>query len=365
MRKVTALLSILGASTLSCVCSHKGGDGGSDGGGDFVLSPLASGFTLNVSQAHLDLAEIAESAHPFGSARQAEVLKFLEDGVKAKGITATFREGFESVVPNPEALNASGPVNPTLTRTGTNLYAFGGLVTDPPCVVLVASHYDSKDIPGIVYLGANDSGSSSALLMQLITYLKSKAEETKTTLTCDIAAVWFDGEEAILTNWTDGETIHPAKIQDNTYGSRHAVKRLTTCTYEGKNAKCLPANLGGKPLAAIVLLDMIGSPDLQISQDSYSSQLLVDMAIKASSGLGFGNRYGKGGARPIEDDHIPYRKAGIAGIDLIDFNDTSRWHKAGDDPAFVSTDSMQMAGQLGLALSLEAARRPLPLVENP
>ncbi len=352
---------ILAASTLSCVCSRKGSDGG--GGDGFSLSQVAKDFTLNVPQANLDLAEVAEAAHPFGSARQQEVLAFLESAMKAKGLT-TYREVFSSLTPNPESLTASGPVQDTVMKSGTNLYAFAGVVTDPPCVVLLASHYDSKTVAGTDYLGANDSGSSTVVLMQQLTYLKSKAEAAKGELACDVAGVWFDGEEAILANWTDGEKVHPAKIVDNTYGSRHGAGRLTTCTYEGKSARCLPADLGGKPVAAIILMDMIGSPELVITRDAFSSQLLIDMAVAAANDLGMAGQYGAN-ANPIEDDHVAYRKLDVAGIDLIDFNDLSRWHKAGDDPAFVSTDSMGLAGRLALAVALGAARTPLPLVEKP
>jgi hypothetical protein len=267
-------------------------------------------------------------------------------------------------VPNPDALTASGPVEPTQMRNGTNLYAFTGVVPDAPCVVLLASHYDTKEVAGTSYLGANDSGSSTVVLMQQLAYLKSKAEQAKAELTCEIGGVWFDGEEAVLTNWDDGEKIHPAKLTDNTYGSRYNAGRLTACSYEGKTAKCLPSDLGGKPLVAIILMDMIGSPDLSITRDGFSSQRLIDMAEAAAKGLDMAGRYGATSS-PIDDDHIAYRKAGVAGIDLIDFNDLSRWHRAGDDPAFVSPDSMNLAGRLALAVALGAARTPRPLVENP
>lgn len=345
---------------LSCVCSRKGSEGGEGG---FTPSKLATDFKLNVPQANLDLAEVAEAPHAFGSARQQEILTFLDDAMKAKGMT-TVRETFSAQTPNPESLTAAGPVQDTIVKSGSNLYAFTGVIADAPCVVLLASHYDTKVLTGADYLGANDSGSSTVVLMQQLAHVKSQAEAAKKELTCDLAGVWFDGEEAILANWTDGEKLHPAKIVDNTYGSRHGAGRLTACTYEGKNAKCLPADLGGKPLAAIILMDMIGSPDLQITRDAYSSQKLIDLTVAAAASLGMANRYGST-PHSIEDDHVAYRKAGVAGLDLIDFNDLTRWHKAGDDPAFVSTDSMNLAGRLALAVALEAARSPLPLVENP
>lgn len=88
------------------------------------------------------------------------------------------------------------------------------------------------------------------------------------------------------------------------------------------------------------------------------------MATTAAKSLGLDNHYGYNPV-PIEDDHVAYRKAGVAGIDLIDFNDLTRWHTAGDDPAFVSTDSLGQAGKLALAVALGAAKTPRPLVENP
>jgi hypothetical protein len=360
LRRTLALFAVVAASTLSCVCSRSGGSGDGDA---FEPSPIAKEFALNVPQANLDLAEVASAPHPFGSTRQAQVLAYIEDAMKAKGL-ATVREPFSALVPNPDAINASGPVQETHTRSGVNLYAFTGVVPDAPCVVLLASHYDTKEVAGTSYLGANDSGSSTVVLMQQLAHLKAKAEQAKAELQCEVGGVWFDGEEAVLPNWDDGEKLHPAKLVDNTYGSRHASARLTPCTFEGKNARCLPADLGGKPLAALILMDMIGSPALYLTRDAYSSQLLIDMTASAVSALELGNIFATA-ATAIDDDHIAYRKLGIAAIDLIDFHDLSRWHKAGDDPALVSTDSMGKAGKLALAVALGAAKTPLPLVENP
>ena len=55
-----------------------------------------------------------------------------------------------------------------MTRTGRNIWAFLGQDTAPKCLVLLASHYDTKDLGAVVYRGANDGASSSAALLALL-----------------------------------------------------------------------------------------------------------------------------------------------------------------------------------------------------
>jgi hypothetical protein len=271
------------------------------------------------------------------------------------------REEFTAEVPNPAAALAdAGPVSSTLTRSGANLYAFAGAVADAPCVVALASHFDTKDIAGIDYLGANDSGSSTVVLLQQLAYVKSAAATLG--LKCDVVGLFFDGEEALLFNWSDGETNHPAKIADHTYGSRHGAARLGPCLLEGAPAKCLPADLGGKPLAALVLMDMIGSPDIVITRDARSTPALVERAAAAAKALGHPKLYSDV-AHGMEDDHIPYGDAGVPVIDLIDFNHLSYWHRDGDEVANLSMESMELAARLALAIALDAARDPKVLLQ--
>ncbi len=345
---------------VACVCTREGNDQEK-----ITPSPrpavtgAAQAFTLDKALAAGDLTEFTKAPHAFGSERQAQLADFIERRATERGARVV-RQAFTATVPNPAALDAVGPAQYTLEKQGVNLWAFD--VTRPtgdaPCIVAMGSHYDTKEIEGLRYVGANDSGSSSIALLQLAAQVEAAlAASTDLVAACDLAFVWFDGEEALLPNWSDGETRHPAKLQDNTYGSRHAAGLLTECKFDGAPAKCLPADLGGKPLVALVLLDMIGSPNLRLSLDSHSTASLTALAAEAAAALGAPEAYDKV-AKAVEDDHIPFINAGVAAVDLIDFNNLDYWHRPGDEIANISFESIELASRIGLYVALAVASEP-------
>ncbi|MBM3788854.1 MAG: M28 family peptidase, partial [Acidobacteria bacterium] len=76
-------------------------------------------------------------------------------------------------------------------------------------VIALASHYDTKLMEGKHFVGANDAGSSTALLLELARVLAGRRDKL------DYWFVFFDGEEAFV-EWS---------TFDSTYGSRHLAKR--------------------------------------------------------------------------------------------------------------------------------------------
>ena len=70
--------------------------------------------------------------------------------------------------------------------------------------IIVAGHYDTKLFKEFTFVGANDGGSSAALLIELARALKPRA------LPMDVELLFLDGEEAVG-EWKDS---------DHTYGSR-------------------------------------------------------------------------------------------------------------------------------------------------
>jgi hypothetical protein len=343
------------AASLSCVCSRNGG-GGPGLALDEVAKAKAAAFALDEAAAGADLATMTAGPHPFGSARQGEITAWLKGRIEASGLAAK-TEPFAANVPNPAAAAGSaGPVSDTLEKRGANVYAFGAVKPEAPCVVLLASHYDTKIVDGVDYVGANDSGSSSVLLLQVLKALKGA------DAICDVVGVWFDGEEAVLANWSDGEERHPARLKDNTYGSRHAAGRLTACDYDGVAAKCLPADLGGKPLVALVLMDMVGSPDVKLSLETHSTARLVNFARRGSDALGLDLFATSGTA--IDDDHIAYLAGGVPAMDMIDFNHLSYWHRAGDEAANVSLASLGTVGKVAAYTALGLARSPKAALQD-
>jgi Zn-dependent M28 family amino/carboxypeptidase len=184
-----------------------------------------------------------------------------------------------------------------------------------PDVITLAGHYDTKLFTEFRFVGANDGGSSAALLIELARRLARAPREYTVWL------VWFDGEEA-RGSWT---------ATDSLYGSRHLAAEL-------ERARRLPR--------ALVLVDMIGDRDLGIRRDTYSTPWLTDILWASAARLGHGRHF-LPEPLPVEDDHVPFLKAGVAAALLIDF-DFPPWHTAEDTPDKVSARSLAVVGDVVL-----------------
>lgn len=319
------------------------------------LLPYVRGFALNKEQAKTDLAEFGRTPHPFGSKRQAEIIDWIAARVAQSGVQVA-KDTFTAITPNPQVpFGPRASDGATVELSGSNIIGRDVIRSDASCVVALGSHFDTKHLDGLSYVGANDGGSSTVALIQQLAYLRSTPPAG---IVCDIVGVFFDGEEAMLPEWTDGETKHPARIKDNTYGSRSLAARLTDCQFQDRSAKCLPASLGGKPLVALVLMDMIGSPQLKITRDALSTPALVRLTAIAARALGVEAIYDSR-MLPVEDDHIPFLERGVPAVDLIDFENLDYWHRDGDVPENVSLESIEVAARLALSVALAVARDPL------
>jgi glutaminyl-peptide cyclotransferase len=186
-------------------------------------------------------------------------------------------------------------------------------------VVVIATHYDTlygrKD-----FVGANDGGSGTGLLLELANQLRGPGRSGYS-----IWLVWLDGEEAIR-QWSD---------TDSTYGSRHLA---------GKWQK--DGTL--KRVKAFLLADMIGDADLNIEHDRNSTPWLEDLVYEAATALGYQSHFFRR-EEAIDDDHIPFARAGVPVADLIDFDygyANSYWHTAQDTLDKLSPHSLQIVGDV-------------------
>lgn len=293
---------------------------------------------------------MTETPHPFGSTRQFEVKNYLLTQIKDLKLTPKIQD-FETQVPNKKRTSLLSPL--TEIKQGYNVYASLDLVENPRCIVALASHYDTKDIEGISYVGANDSGSSSALLLDLGRHLLKLKKEFK--FTCDVFLVWFDGEESVLPNWNDG-LKYELKLTDNTYGSRYFAKAVGECG-ENKNSGLL--------FSGLILLDMVGYKDLQITLDKHSNTKLSKLLIEASSFIGHKHVIKTNYSMAIEDDHIPFQKKGVSVLNIIDFNHPHHWHTDLDLYETVSSNSLEISGKLALYVLLHLAKTPDTYSETP
>src|SRR5439155_15178387 len=183
---------------------------------------------------------------------------------------------------------------------------------------LLCSHYDTKTFDTIRFVGANDGGSSTGLLIEMARVLALSP-----ALAAKIELLFFDGEEA-FENFT---------ATDGLYGSRHFAQEL----HDSGKAKSVS---GG------ILFDMIGDKSLNVTLPSDSPAALTRNIFAAADALGQ-RAYFTYLDRGMTDDHTPLNEIGIPVIDLIDF-DFPPWHTAGDTLDKISAESLEIVGRVAL-----------------
>lgn len=199
-----------------------------------------------------------------------------------------------------------------------NLIAqFHGANKNTPAFLL-CSHYDTKVFDSFRFVGANDGGSSTGLLLEMARVL---AQDPK--LAAKIELVFFDGEEA-FENFSDTDGI---------YGSRHFAKELA-------ESKATKQFRGG------ILFDMVGDRSLDITLPPNSPAQIAQQIFAAADALKVREHFTYFDA-DITDDHTPLNAVGIPTIDLIDF-DFQWWHTAEDKIDKLSPASLQTVGSVAL-----------------
>ncbi len=183
-----------------------------------------------------------------------------------------------------------------------------------PDVIALTGHYDTKvfDFP---FVGASDGGSSAAWLLE---FARATAD---VKLDHSLEFIFFDGEEAVV-EWTDADSV---------YGSRYDADR---------RARAGALNR----LKALILVDMIGDRNLNIRREAQSTRWLKDIIWNTAESLGHRREF-LNEEQEIADDHVPYLRAGIPAVDLIDF-DYAPWHTASDTLDKTSPRSLKIVGDV-------------------
>ncbi len=190
-------------------------------------------------------------------------------------------------------------------------------------VVIVAGHYDTKRIPGIRFVGANDGGSSTGLLLELARVLARGPRRER-----EVWIVFLDGEESQAGPWTPVDSLH---------GSRRMAQKLGA---SGEAAR----------VQAVLVVDMIGDRQLDLLREQNSTGWLSALVREVAAGLGLEQVFGSD-ATAIEDDHMPFLGIGLAAADLIDFHygpNNSYWHTAKDTTDKLSARSLETVGRIVL-----------------
>jgi glutaminyl-peptide cyclotransferase len=192
-------------------------------------------------------------------------------------------------------------------------------------VILIGAHYDTKWFANTTFVGANDGASGAAVLLELARVSAGQP---------NLCFVFFDGEEAT-------QEYGP---NDGLHGSRHYAE-------SAKNVK------------AMVLLDMVGDARLNISLPVNGDAQLIEQVFEAARDTGHRDYFSLGKGE-ILDDHVPFLRAGIPAVDLIDFEYGSGpgmndyWHTDKDTLDKLSPQSLAIVGQTVLRLIARLQQTP-------
>ena len=196
-------------------------------------------------------------------------------------------------------------------------------------IVLLGSHYDTKaGIPDFV--GANDSGSSTGLLLELARAFAAAAPPEM-----EIRFAFFDGEESQI-------EYGPA---DGFHGSRHL-------------ARTMAADGSLSNVVAMILLDMVGDRDLTLTIPHNCTPALVSLAFAAARAEGVRERF-QLYPYNVGDDHVAFFERGVPAINFIDFEYGSApglndyWHTPADTLDKLSAESLDLVGRVVARLVAE------------
>jgi glutaminyl-peptide cyclotransferase len=181
---------------------------------------------------------------------------------------------------------------------------------------LACSHYDTKTFDNGRFVGANDAGSSTGVLLELGRVLALRPE-----LASKIELVFFDGEEA----------YEAFTETDGLYGSRYFAKQLAV----QDKAKLFRSG---------ILFDMVGDRSLTITLPPDSPAEIARDIFAAAEALGLRKHFTYFD-RDITDDHTPLNEIGIPVIDLIDF-EYPPWHTTEDTVDKLSAESLRVTGSV-------------------
>lgn len=251
---------------------------------------------------------VAFGPRPAGSAALEQTRQYIEAALEDQGHVVT-RDEFVGKTPVGEIPMA-------------NLIAIvpaADGAPDGPAIIL-AGHYDTMISEGYDFVGANDGGSSTGILIEFGRVLAEHAPPLPVWL------VFFDGEEAMV-QWSD---------TDGRFGSHHMAARMEAA---GELAQ----------IGAMILVDMIGDADLSFPKDDNGAAWLNDIVWETAAEIGYSEVFAPD-IQFMEDDHLPFIRHGrnVAAIDLIDFEygpANRYWHGPFDTMDKLGARSFQAIGE--------------------
>lgn len=290
-------------SLLLAACAHSPDGVALNGSAPAFDGRLAYRYTATVT--HF-------GPRPPGSAAHARLVTWLERQLEGTDWTA---ERFTAHTPD-------GPISMT------NLIArFPGTRAG---VIVIGGHYDTlSHRPDFV--GANDGGSSTGILLALAEHFRKHPPRGPS-----VWIAWLDGEEAIR-QWVGN---------DHTYGSRALAEQWKR-------------NGTASSVLAMLNLDMIGDRRLDVTRDTDATPWLMDLACSEAQRIGAGADFCRY-SMAVGDDDTEFRAVGIPAADIIDFDYgpfNEYWHTPRDTLDKLSPRSFRIVGSVTLATVHAIAER--------
>jgi len=273
--------SLLLATTLSA-CSSKAAQTAepisvtsSPGPSQPAVSEASSAPTVNSARALQYIKEtVAFGPRPIGSANHKKLEQYIVSHVKGEHVEY---DSFTADTPE-----GKFPVRNIIAK-------FPGKKDG---IIVIAGHYDTNyPLRNTGYVGANDGGSSTAMLLEIANQLRGRRRDGYS-----VWLLWTDGEEAVK-QWSDTDSL---------YGVRHLAEKWQS---DGTLKK----------IKAFLLADMIGDADLNVEREQNSTPWLEDLVLQAATRLGYQSHF-YSRTTAIDDDHLPFVRRGVPSADLIDLD---------------------------------------------
>lgn len=187
--------------------------------------------------------------------------------------------------------------------------------------IILLSHFDTMSGIGGGFQGANDSGSSTGLLIEMASALQAASPHRH-----NILCAFMDGEECMV-SYSERDGFH---------GSKRLARQQKAA---------------GATIRAVILMDMVGDRDLKLTVPRNSTGALRLLALEAAEATGDRAKIGLFDGI-IYDDHQAFLDLGYPAVNLIDFEFGSRpgkndyWHTPEDTLDKICADSLLVTGRI-------------------
>jgi Zn-dependent M28 family amino/carboxypeptidase len=200
-----------------------------------------------------------------------------------------------------------------------------------PGIIVLATHYETNyPLRNINFVGANDGGSTTGLLLAIGDRLREQAAQSpgKKLIGYSVWLLFDDGEESFSPDWIDSDAL---------FGTRHLAAKWAR---DGTLSQ----------IKAFILADMIGDKDLDIQHEANAAPWLFSLVQQAVKKFGYEKYFFKL-TESVDDDHMPFVQRGVPTIDIIDLDygpNNAYHHTAQDSMDKISARSLTIDGDVFL-----------------